>query len=78
MIDLTKPEIKQAYLIGLEAGKLNYAAELDRVAVVTETRIVRELDQFRRKLIAQRSTVRARVVAICIALIKGEDYIDED
>jgi hypothetical protein len=77
VIDLTKPEIKQAYLIGIEAGKMNYAAELDRVAQVTETRIVRELDQFRRKLNNQRSTARGRVVAQCIALIKGEEFVDD-
>jgi hypothetical protein len=77
MIDLTKPEIRQAYLIGVEAGKMNLAMELDRVAVVTETRIVRELDRFRLKLNAQRSMVRGRVVAQCIALIKGEELLDD-
>ena len=77
MIDLSKPEIRQAYLIGVEAGKMNYAKELDRVAVVTETRIVRELDLFRRRLNNQRSTARGRVVAQCIALIKGEEFVDD-
>ena len=77
MIDLSKPEIRQAYLIGVEAGKMNYAKELDRVAVVTETRIVRELDLFRRRLNNQRSTTRGRVVAQCIALIKGEEFVDD-
>lgn len=77
MIDLSKPEIRQAYLIGIEAGKLDYAKELDRVAVVTETRIVRELDRFRLELNARRSTVRARVVAQCIALVKGEEFLND-
>jgi hypothetical protein len=77
MIDLTKPEIRQAYLIGVEAGKMNLAQELDRVAVVTETRIVRELDRFRRECNARRSTARGRVVAQCIALIKGEEFVDD-
>lgn len=74
MLDMTKPEIRQAYLIGVEAGKTSLATELDRVAVVTETRIVRELDRFRVQLVGRRSSARARVVAQCIALIKGEDY----
>lgn len=74
MIDLSKPEIKQAYLMGVEAGKQTLATELDRVAEVTENRITRELDRFRRELIARRSTARARVVAQAIALIKGEEY----
>ena len=77
MIDLSKPEIRQAYLIGIEAGKLNHAKELDRVAVVTETRILRELDKFRLELNARRSTVRARVVAQCIALVKGEEFVND-
>lgn len=77
MIDLTKPEIKQAYMLGIEAGKLNQAAEMDRVAQVTETRIVRELDRFRRKLNEQRSTTRGRVVEQCIALIQGEEFLDD-
>ena len=77
MIDLTKPDVRQAYLLGIEAGKMNYAQELDRVAVVTETRILRELDRFRLELNARRSTVRARVVAQCIALIKGEEFVND-
>lgn len=74
MLDMTKPEIRQAYLLGLDAGKTSLGAELDRVAQVTETRIVRELDQFRRRLLAQRSTARSRVVGQCIALIQGEVF----
>jgi hypothetical protein len=74
MLDLSKPEIKQAYLLGIEAGKANYSTELDRVAVVTETRIVRELDLFRRRLTRQGSDARGRVVGQCIALIKGEVF----
>jgi hypothetical protein len=77
VIDLTKPDVRQAYLLGIEAGKMNLAMELDRVAVVTETRIVRELDRFRLKLNAQRSLMRGRVVAQCIALIKGEELLDD-
>ena len=77
MIDLTKPDVRQAYLLGIEAGKMNYAQELDRVAVVTETRIVRQLDMFRRECNAKRSTARGRVVAQCIALIKGEEFQDD-
>jgi hypothetical protein len=77
VIDLTKPDVRQAYLLGIEAGKMNYAQELDRVAVVTETRILRELDRFRLELNARRSTVRARVVAQCIALIKGEEFVND-
>jgi hypothetical protein len=77
MIDLTNPEVKQAYLLGIEAGKANYSTELDRVAQVTETRIVRELDQFRRRLNKQRSTARGRIVAQCIAIIQGEEFVDE-
>ncbi len=72
MIDLTKPEIKQAYLLGVEAGKFTVAAELDRVAQVTETRIVRQLDEFRLRLVAQRSLQRSRIVELCIQIIKGE------
>jgi hypothetical protein len=56
---------------------MNYAQELDRVAVVTETRIVRQLDMFRRECNAKRSTARGRVVAQCIALIKGEEFVDD-
>lgn len=78
MLDMSRPEIRQAYLMGVDAGKTNIAAELDRVAEVTETRICRELKRFELQLIARRSSARARVVAQCIALIKEEDYIDED
>lgn len=74
MLDMSKPEIRQAYLIGIDAGKQTLATELDRVATVTETRIVRELDKFRRELIARRSTARARVVEQAIALIQGEVF----
>jgi hypothetical protein len=77
VIDLTKPEVKQAYLLGLEAGKYSVAAELDRVAQVTETRIVRQLDQFRRRLIAERSPQRSRIVELCIQIIQGEDVVDD-
>ena len=72
MIDLTKPEIKRAYLLGVEAGKFTVAAELDRVAQVTETRIVRQLDEFRLSLVAQRSLQRSRIVELCIQIVKGE------
>ena len=71
MLDMTKPEIRQAYLIGVEAGKTSLATELDRVAVVTETRIVRQLDQFRRQLIAERSPQRSEIVAKCIRVVQG-------
>jgi hypothetical protein len=39
---------------------------------VTETRIVRELDRFRRQMIAERSPQRSEIVAKCIRIIKGE------
>ena len=74
MLDMSKPEIRQAYLLGVDAGKQTLATELDRVAVITETRIARQLEQFRVQLVNRRSSARARVVAQCIALIKGEDY----
>ncbi|MGI9142714.1 MAG: hypothetical protein ACR2IJ_05940 [Fluviibacter sp.] len=74
MLDLSKPEVKQAYLLGVEAGKQTLATELDRVAEVTETRILRELNRFRLELIGRRSTARARVIAQAIALIRGEEY----
>jgi hypothetical protein len=47
---------------------------LDRVAQITETRIVRELEKFRLELVGRRSSARARVVAQAIALIRGEDF----
>jgi hypothetical protein len=75
---MSKPEIRQAYLIGVDAGKSALSTELDRVAQTTETRIVRELDRFRRELIERRSTARSRVVAHCIAIIKGEDFSEQD
>lgn len=78
MLDMSKPEIRQAYLIGVEAGKNSLSAELDRVAQTTETRIVRELDRFRRELVERRSTARSRVVAHCIAIIKDEVFDDSD
>jgi hypothetical protein len=76
MLDLSRPEIRQAYLIGVDAGKASLGTELDRVAQVTETRIVRELEKFRLELVGRRSSARARVVAQAIALIQGEDYDD--
>ena len=77
MIDLTKPELRQAYLMGIEAARADMAKELDRVAVVTETRIVRQLDQFRRQLIAERSPQRSEIVAKCIRVIQGEVVVDD-
>lgn len=74
MLDLSKPEIRQAYLLGVDTGLANGGAEMNRVAQTTETRIVRELEAFRLQLVARRSSARARVVAQCIALIRGEDY----
>lgn len=74
MLDMSRPEIRQAYLIGVDAGKASLGTELDRVAEITETRIVRELDRFRVQLVGRRSSARARVVAECIALIRGEDF----
>jgi hypothetical protein len=71
---MSRPEIRQAYLIGVDAGKASLGTELDRVAEVTETRIVRELDRFRVQLVGRRSSARARVVAQCISLIRGEDF----
>ena len=78
MLDLSKPEIRQAYLLGIDTGKLNAAAEVDRMVQVTENRIIRELDRFQRELIASRSTSRARVISMAIARIKGEDWVDND
>jgi hypothetical protein len=77
MIDLTKPELRQAYLMGIEAARAEMSAELDRVAVVTETRIVRQLDQFRRQLIAERSPQRSEIVAKCIRVVQGEVVVDD-
>lgn len=77
MIDLTKPELRQAYLMGVEAARAEMGKELDRVAVVTETRIVRQLDQFRRQLIAERSPQRSEIVAKCIRVIQGEVVVDD-
>jgi hypothetical protein len=77
VIDLTKPELRQAYLMGIEAARADMSAELDRVAVVTETRIVRELDRFRRQMIAERSPQRSEIVAKCIRIIKGEVVVDD-
>lgn len=77
MLDLSKPEIKQAYLLGIETGKSNYAVEIDRMVEVTENRIIRELDRFRRELIARRSTARARVLDMAISRIKGEEWVDD-
>jgi hypothetical protein len=77
MIDLSKPEIRQAYLLGIETAKAEMAVEMDRVAVVTETRIVRQLDQFRRKLIAERSPQRSEIVAKCIRVVQGEVVNDD-
>lgn len=74
MLDLSKPEVKQAYLMGVEAGKSTLAKELDHVAVTTENRILRQLEKFRLELVGRRSSARARVVSMCIALIKDEDY----
>jgi hypothetical protein len=72
MIDMSKPELRQAYLMGIETARAEMSAELDRVAVVTETRIVRELDRFRRQMIAERSPQRSEIVAKCIRIIQGE------
>lgn len=78
LLDLSRPEIKQAYLMGIEAGRLEMAAHSDRLVTITETRIIRELDRFERELIARRSTSRARVISMAIARIKGEEWVDND
>jgi hypothetical protein len=72
MLDLSKPEIKQAYLMGVEAGKTITANDADRAAQETENRIVAELDRFKSKLEHHDCVVQAGVVAHCLAIINGE------
>ena len=72
MIDMSKPEIKQAYLMGVEAGKTITAGDADRAAQNTENRIVYELGLYRSKLQKHDYLVQAAVVAHCLALIQGE------
>jgi hypothetical protein len=72
MIDMSKPEIKQAYLMGVEAGKTITAGDADRAAQNTENRIVYELDLYRSKLEKHDCVVQAAVVTRCLALIQGE------
>lgn len=72
MIDMSKPEIKQAYLMGVEAGKTITAGDADRAAQNTENRIVYELGLYRSKLEKHDCVVQAAVVARCLALIQGE------
>jgi hypothetical protein len=77
VIDLTKPEIKQAYLLGVEAGKFTVAAELDRVAQVTETRILNDLEHLRKQLRRKRMPSHSRIVELCMQVIKGEVVSDD-
>lgn len=72
MIDMSKPELRQAYLMGVEAARAELSAELDRVAVVTENRIVKDLEHFRKQLVRKRMPSHSRIVVDCIAIIKGE------
>lgn len=72
MIDISKPELRQAYLMGIEAARAEMSKELDRVAHVTETRIVRQLDIYRRRMIRDKSPYLSEIVADCIRLIQGE------
>ena len=72
MIDLTKPELRQAYLMDVEAGKTISAGDADRAAQNTENRIVYELGLYRSKLEKNDCVVQAAVVTRCLALIQGE------
>jgi hypothetical protein len=73
MLDLTKPEIKQAYLLGVEAGRSNSKADADRAAQATENRIVYELERYRVKLEKENPSAAGHV-AVCIGIINGEVY----
>ena len=72
MIDMSKPELRQAYLMGIEAARAEMSAELDRVAVVTEKRIVKDLEHFRKQLVRKRMPSHSRIVVDCIAIVQGE------
>jgi hypothetical protein len=74
MLDLTKPEIKQAYLLGVEAGRSSANTDADRAAQNTENRIVYELGLYHTKLVKNDCVVQAAVVAHCIRLIQGEVF----
>lgn len=76
MIDLSKPEIKQAYLTGIDVGRATFDKELDRVAVVTETRIVCDLEAYRERLLAKGEFIAAGAVTNCIAVVTGEETND--
>jgi len=76
MLDLSKPEIRHAYLMGVEAGKATVTADADRAAQNTENRIVYELDLYRLKLVKNDCVVQAGVVAHCLRLIQGEVISD--
>jgi hypothetical protein len=72
MLDMTKPEIKQAYLLGVEAGRSSANTDADRAAQNTENRIVYELGLYHTKLVKHDCVVQAGVVKHCIGLIQGE------
>ncbi len=72
MLDLNKPEIKQAYLLGVEAGRAGANTDADRAAQNTENRIVYELGLYHTKLVKHDCVVQAAVVKRCIGLIQGE------
>jgi hypothetical protein len=74
MLDLTKPEIEQAYRLGVAAGLANAKVDADRAAQNTENRIVYELGLYHTKLVKNDCVVQAAVVTHCIKLIQGEVF----
>jgi len=73
MLDLTKPEVEQAYRIGVAAGRTNAKQDADRAAQATEDRIVYELDRYRIRLEKENPSAAGHV-AVCSAIITGEVY----
>jgi hypothetical protein len=73
MLDLTKPEIEQAYRLGVAAGLANAKVDADRAAQATENRIVYELERYRVR-VEKENPSAAGHVAVCIGIINGEVY----
>jgi hypothetical protein len=73
MLDLTEPQIRQAYLLGVETGKASANQDSDRAAEATENRIISELERYRVRL-KKENPKMAEHIAVCIAIIKGEVY----
>ena len=72
MLDLSKTEIRHAYLMGVEAGKATVTVDADRAAQNTENRIVYELELYRSKLVKNDCVVQAGIVTHCLGIINGE------